>query len=263
MKEKIKEPVVLLAGGLGTRLREGTESRPKPMIEIGGRPVLWHLMKYFANFGHTEFIICAGYKSEVIADFLLNYRTYNEDFKVSLGTDQFITFPRESEKDNWTVTLAHTGDSTVGTGGRILNVRELIGERRFICTYGDGLSDLNLEELIKSHDKSGLTATLTAIHPVSRYGIIELGEKNRVLSFQEKPKVEGWVNGGFFVFEPKIFEYLYPKCVLEHTPLMSVAKAGQLNAFLHEGFWQSMDTFREYEILNKMWSESNPPWKIW
>ena len=174
------EPVVLLAGGLGTRLREGTESRPKPMLEIGGRPILWHIMKYFAQFGHTEFIICAGYKSEVIADFLLNYRTYNEDFTLTLGSDNPILFQDKGEDENWKVTLAHTGDSSVGTGGRILNARNIIGDRRFICTYGDGLADINLTDLVDAHKKSGLIATLPAIHPVSRYGVLDLLADNKV-----------------------------------------------------------------------------------
>ena len=257
------EPVVLLAGGLGTRLREGTESRPKPMLEIGGRPILWHIMKYFAQFGHTEFIICAGYKSEVIADFLLNYRTYNEDFTLTLGSDNPILFQDKGEDENWKVTLAHTGDSSVGTGGRILNARNIIGDRRFICTYGDGLADINLTDLVDAHKKSGLIATLTAIHPVSRYGVLDLLADNKVASFQEKPRAEGWINGGFFVFEPKIFHHLYPKCVLEREPLMGLAQTGELNAFLHDGFWQAMDTFREYELLNQMWESQNCPWKIW
>jgi len=257
------EPVVLLAGGLGTRLREGTESRPKPMLEIGGRPILWHIMKYFAQFGHTEFIICAGYKSEVIADFLLNYRTYNEDFTVTLGTDDPISFDEKVNDENWKVTLAHTGDSSVGTGGRILNVKHLVGDRRFICTYGDGLADIDLEKLKRSHNESGLIATLSAIHPVSRYGILDLTPTNKVASFQEKPRAEGWVNGGFFIFEPQIFNHLTPKCTLEREPLMRLANSGQLNAFLHDGFWQSMDTFREYELLNQLWESGTPPWKIW
>jgi glucose-1-phosphate cytidylyltransferase len=255
-------PVVLLAGGLGTRIKEETETKPKPMIEIGQKPVLWHLMKYFVQFGHNEFIICGGFKSEKIAEYFQNYKYYNQDFTISYGKNVEVDFHGSEENFDWKVTVAHTGGKEVGTGGRILKVKNYLKNRTFICTYGDGLSDIEIPKLISNHMNSRLRATITAIHPKSRYGVLELvGDK--VTSFHEKPQAEGWINGGFFIFNPEIFNYLTPNCSLENDTLVELARDSQLNYHKHEGFWQSMDTFREYELLNKLWNDGEAPWKIW
>lgn len=255
-------PVVLLAGGLGTRIREETESKPKPMIEIGGKPILWHLMMYFSCYGFKDFIICGGYKSNKIADYFVNYRAYNNDFSIDYSNNSTTFLKSNDLSIDWRVTVAHTGGTETGTGGRLLKVKNYIGNRPFICTYGDGLSDINLNKLIQNHESSKKIATVTAIHPISRYGILDI-ENDKVKSFHEKPKAEGWINGGFFVFQPEIFSYLSENCTLEEEPLKDIAGSGDLNAFFHEGFWFAMDTFREYEYLNRIWNEGKAPWRVW
>jgi len=254
--------VVLLAGGLGTRLREETEVKPKPMIEVGGHPILWHIMKSYAHFGHTDFVICAGYKGEIIKNWFANFRILNSDFTVSFSNAVNVTFHSELEENGWTATIADTGQETM-TGGRIKKIQKYIGDETFMCTYGDGLADINLDELLAFHRSHGKKATLTTVKPISRFGVLDIDDFNQVTSFHEKPQAEGAINGGFFIFEPSIFEYLDDDSVLEKEPLRRLAEEGQLMAYHHAGFWQPMDTFRELTILNELWKSGDAPWKAW
>lgn len=253
---------VLLAGGLGTRIREETEFRPKPMVEVGGRPVLWHIMKILSQQGIKDFVICTGYKSEVIKNYFTNYAALNQDFTVTLGDPAGITYHGAHDESDWTVTVADTG-ATTQTGGRISRIREYVKGERFICTYGDGIADIDLNALLSYHESHGKAATMTAIQPLSRFGVLDLAEDGSVRKFKEKPQVEGWINIGYFVFEPAVFDYLDDDCVLEQEPLKNLAADGQIAAYPHNGFWQPMDTFRESQMLNKMWDSGNAAWKTW
>jgi len=253
-------PAVILAGGLGTRIREETEFKPKPMVEIGGRPVLWHIMKHLSFYGIDRFIICVGYKGDIIRDYFLNYRARNNDFTVSLGLKNELKLHSDHQESNWSVTVAETGALT-NTGGRVLGIQKYVAGENFLCTYGDGLSDLNIHELVEFHNQKSRFATVTAVRPLSRFGIMDLDDQDNVKSFREKPQVEGWINGGYFIFRPQIFDYLNPDIVLENEPLQELAQQNQLSAFKHEGFWQPMDTFRESKMLNDMWDSGQAPWK--
>lgn len=254
--------VVLLAGGLGTRLREETEYRPKPMVEIGGRPILWHIMKNFAMQGHSDFVLCLGYKGELIKDYFLNYESRASDITISLGSKKVIDRHTTSDEENWNVTLSNTGQLTP-TGGRIHRIKEHLNNKTFICTYGDGVANIDISKLLAFHKSHGKVATVTAVNPTSRFGSIDLAPDGSVLSFQEKPKSKTWINGGFFVFEPKIFDYLDADSTLELEPLKALVADKQLSAYRHQGFWQPMDTYRETLELNKMWEENEAPWKNW
>ena len=254
--------VVLLAGGLGTRMREETEYRPKPMVEIGGRPVVWHLMKMFAQHGLDEFVVAAGYKADMIKDYFLNYEGRNNDFTVTLGEKHGIEFHGAHDEGNWRVTVAHTGESTM-TGGRVHRVGKYLGDERFMCTYGDGLADVDIPALLRFHESHGRLATVTTVQPLSRFGVMDVSDDGVVERFREKPKVEGWINVGFFVFEPGVLDYLDDDCVLEEEPLAQLAADKQLVAYRHEGFWQPMDTYREWQLLNGLWDEGRAPWKTW
>lgn len=253
---------VLLAGGLGTRMREETEFRPKPMVDVGGKPVLWHIMKVLASQGITEFIVCAGYKSEYIKNYFYNYKASSLNFTTRLGDPASTIFHGSHEEDDWQVTVVDTGALTL-TGGRILAVKEFIGDSPFICTYGDGIADVNLKELIECHFASGKSATLTTTQPNSRFGVVDFLEDGTVTNFREKPRVNDWVNIGYFVFESSVFQYLDENSALEESPLRSLAQDSQLNSYKHSGFWQPMDTYRESQILNELWATGNAPWKIW
>lgn len=255
--------VVLLAGGLGTRIREETNNRPKPMIEIGGRPIIWHLMKHFSTYGIRRFVICAGYKSEVVVDYFSNYELRQNDFTVQLGKSGDTKIHHDEEPIDWEVTIVHTGGPEVGTGGRLKRAQRYVDSDNFICTYGDGLSDINVDSLIQAHQNSEKIATVTVVNPTSRYGVVQVEQDNTVGTFREKPTAEGWVNGGFFVFKKEFFDYLDETITLEAEPMQNLASAKELNAFKHTGFWQSMDTFREYELLEKLWASNNAPWKNW
>jgi glucose-1-phosphate cytidylyltransferase len=255
-------PAVILAGGLGTRLREETEFKPKPMVEIGGRPILWHIMKQLSTYGVSEFIICLGYKGDVIKDYFLNYEKRNNDISVNLGQGGEIELHGEHEEDNWKVTLAQTGDLT-GTGGRIHRIQKYVDGRKFLCTYGDGVADTNINELLSFHNSHKGIATVTAVQPETRFGVLDVDHESAVLSFLEKPKSENIVNAGFFVFEPEVFTYLSDDCVLEQEPLHSMSRDRSLFAYRHNGFWQPMDTFREVTLLNEMWNNEAAPWKVW
>lgn len=254
-------PAVILAGGLGTRIREETEFKPKPMVEIGGRPVLWHIMKHLSSYGVNRFVICVGYKGDIIRDYFLNYRARNNDFTVSLGSHDELSFHSDHEESNWTVTVAETG-TTTNTGGRVLSIHKYIKGEKFLCTYGDGLSDVNINQLLDFHNIKNKTATVTAVRPLSRFGIMDLDKDNNVTNFKEKPQAEGWINGGFFIFEENIFNYLDSNIVLENEPLQNLASQNELAAFRHEGFWQPMDTFRESKLLNDLWNSGKAPWRI-
>ncbi len=254
-------PVVILAGGLGTRLREETEFVPKPMVKIGGYPILWHIMKLYSHFGFNNFIVCTGYKGEVIQDYFLNFHARNSTFTVNLGHSNKITF-YDKHHLSWKITVVNTGELTT-TGGRIAQVKDFIETKQFLCTYGDGLSNININNLIDFHNKKDKIATLTSIRPESRFGTLQIDDSSEVLNFEEKPMQEYWINGGFFVFEKKIFEYLDLNSSLEQHVLKKLATNNELNAFKHTDFWQPMDTFREFEYLNKLWSNNKAPWVVW
>ena len=254
-------PAVILAGGLGTRIREETEFKPKPMVEIGGRPVLWHIMKHLSAHGIDRFIICVGYKGDMIRDYFLNYRARNNDFTVQLGSHDDLTFHSDHQESDWTVTVAETGALT-NTGGRVLEVEKYIKGEKFLCTYGDGLSDVNIKDLDAFQAENDRIATVTAVRPLSRFGIMEMNPKGGVTSFKEKPQDESWINGGFFIFKPEVFNYLTPGVILEKEPLQKLASENELVAFKHEGFWQPMDTFRESRMLNDLWDSGKAPWRI-
>lgn len=253
---------VLLAGGLGTRMREETEFRPKPMVEVGGRPVLWHIMKVLGAQGITDFVICTGYKSEYIKNYFYNYGASNLDFTIKLGDQSSTVFHGSHDEFDWTVTVADTGASTM-TGGRIKRIQKYVGNEPFLCTYGDGIADINVNQLKAFHDKHGKFATMTTTQPTSRFGVVDVAGDSSVLQFREKPKVNDWINIGYFLFGPEIFSYLNEDSVLEEGPLRQLASDSQLAAFQHLGFWQPMDTYRESQLLNEIWDSGHAPWKIW
>lgn len=255
--------VVILAGGLGTRLGEETGVRPKPMVGIGGYPILWHIMKIYSHYGFNEFVVLTGYKQEVIKDYFVNYYMNNSNVTVDLATNNVEVHQTEAEP--WKVTLFYTGRNTM-TGGRIKKIKDFIGNEPFMLTYGDGVSDVNINELIKFHKQSGKYCTLTAIQPEGRFGVLKVEEDMRVSNFQEKPKNEdAWINGGFFVCEPQIFDYIPDgdDVIWEQKPLKALANDGQLNAYKHRGFWRPMDMLKDKEELNKIWAEGHAPWKVW
>lgn len=254
--------VVLLAGGLGTRMREETEFRPKPMVDVGGKPVLWHIMKIFAGYGHTDFVICAGYKGDQIKNYFYNYATSNMDFTVKLGRSDSAIFHGTHDEDGWTVTVADTGFDTP-TGGRISRVQRHLNDEPFFATYGDGIASVDIRLLHDAHRKSNKIATLTVTKPLSRFGVVEINNLNTVQSFKEKPETDDFVNIGYFVFEPEIFNYLTPDSILETEPLTSLAAEEQITAHIHDGFWQPMDTMREHQVLNDLWVRGRAPWKTW
>jgi glucose-1-phosphate cytidylyltransferase len=253
--------VVILAGGLGTRLREETEFRPKPMVEVGGKPILWHLMKIFSVHDLTDFIVCTGYRGNTIKEYFLNYNALNNDFTIELGGRSELAVHGAHLESEWSVTVVDTGHDTP-TGGRVKRVEPFVDDSPFIVTYGDGLADIDLTALVAFHRSHGRLATITAVQPVSRFGIIELGDADRVMSFREKPKSEDWVSAGFFVFDRRVFDYIAEDHVLELDPLESLAKEGELVAYRHTGFWQPMDTYRELLLLESLW-QSTAPWKTW
>lgn len=254
--------VVLLAGGLGTRLREETEFRPKPMVMVGEQPIIWHIMSSYAHFGHKDFLVCAGYRGDVIKEYFLEFASRVSDFSVKLGPRPEVQYLEELKEMDWKVTISDTGDKTM-TGGRLFKVRKYVKDDVFMCTYGDGLSNVDISELVQFHKSHGKIATITAIRPMSRFGALELTDKGVVQDFKEKPRADGWVNAGFFVFNKEIFDYLDDASILENEPLAALAGEGQLMAFKHDGFWQPMDTYREFTILNELWSSGRAPWKIW
>ncbi|MBU0753943.1 MAG: glucose-1-phosphate cytidylyltransferase [Planctomycetes bacterium] len=249
--------VVILCGGRGTRLRPETEFRPKPMVPVGDRPILIHIMESFARYGFKEFVLCLGYKGEIIRNYFLNFPAMSADFTVDLGTGK-ITSTRPSGYD-WRVTLVNTGIPT-GTGGRIKRAAHCLDGQSFFMTYGDGMADVDLSALLSHHKRLGRLATVTGVHPASRFGVIESKDGESVDGFREKPLLEGLVSGGFFVFEPGVLDYLDDDCVLEEQPLQSLAKDRQLALYKHQGFFLSMDTYRDYLQLNELFDAGLTPW---
>lgn len=255
--------VVILCGGLGTRLREETEFRPKPLVEIGGRPVLWHIMKSYAHYGFREFVLCLGYRGNMIKEYFLNYEAMNNDFTICLGRKSQILYDGSHDEQGFLVTLTDTGLDTM-TGGRVKRIAKYVGDETFMVTYGDGVSDVDVAQLVKFHNANGRLATVTTVRPVSRFGVVGIGSENRVLEFNEKPVAEGWISAGFFVFNKGIFDYLSgDECILERDPLERLAREGQLAAYRHEGFFFPMDTYRDHHYLNQLWASGKAPWKVW
>jgi glucose-1-phosphate cytidylyltransferase len=252
---------ILLAGGLGTRLSEETVVKPKPMVEIGSMPIIWHIMKTYAAYGYSDFAIALGYKGEVIKDFFLNYKLHKSDMIVNLKSGN-VKFENDASED-WTVALHETGLNSL-TGGRLYNLKKLFkpGDT-FMLTYGDGVSDVNIQRLVEFHKSHGKIATLTAVRPPARFGSIEMEQDGHIIEFKEKPQLgEGWINGGYFVFDYKIFDYLKDELtILEREPLENLVKENELVAYRHEGFWHCMDTIRDRDNLNEIWAKGNAPWK--
>jgi glucose-1-phosphate cytidylyltransferase len=253
---------VILCGGQGTRLREETEYRPKPLVDIGGRPILWHIMKRFAQFGHLDFILCLGYRGDMIKDYFLNYEAMSNDFTICLGKKQDILYHGAHQEQDFRVTLAETGVES-NTGARVKRVERFMDGAPVMVTYGDGLSDIPIDKLIQFHRSHGKLATITAVRPRSRFGILELDTNGSVMRFEEKPVETGWMNAGYFVFEPGAMDYLSTDdgCVMERDPLENLSRDGQLMAYRHEGFFFAMDTYREYLYLNQLWTSGQAPWK--
>lgn len=252
--------VVILAGGFGTRLSELTESIPKPMVAVGGRPILWHIMRTYANFGHKDFFLALGYKASLIKEYFLNYRSLNADLTVDLATGAVSS--HQTDDADWKVTLVDTGLSSM-TGGRIKRLEPFIGDQTFMLTYGDGVSDIDLDALLEFHRSHGKMVTVTAVHPGARFGELVI-DSDRVNSFAEKPQMQhGWINGGYFVIEPEFFELLDgDSTVLEREPLEKAAQMGELMAFRHEGFWQCMDTKRDRDLLEELWLSGKAQWSV-
>ena len=252
--------VIILAGGFGTRLSEYTETIPKPMVTVGGRPILWHIMKTYAHFGHKDFHLALGYKAEIIKEYFLHYRTLNSDFTVDLASGKIE--PHEVENIDWRVTLVDTGLESM-TGGRVKRMQSFIGNETFMLTYGDGVSDINIDALVKFHKSHGKMVTVSAVHPGARFGELDI-KQQQVISFQEKPQItEGWINGGYFVCEPEFFDLIDgDQSILEHEPLEKAAAMGELMAFHHNGYWQPMDTKRERDNLEGLWKTNKAPWKV-
>lgn len=254
--------VVILAGGLGTRLGEETYLKPKPMIEIGQNPILWHIMKIYSSFGFNEFIICLGYKGYTIKEYFNNYFMYQSDVTMDLSEDMLEV--HKSKVEPWKITLVDTGLNTM-TGGRMRKVKDYIGNETFMMTYGDGVGNINIKELLKFHKKHGKYATITAVQPSGRFGVLNIGKNNRVSSFQEKQRGDGsWINGGFFVLDPQVIDYIADDATSwEQDPLEELSSQKQVYAFKHTGFWQPMDTLRDKNQLENLWNNNKAPWKIW
>ncbi|MGA2146119.1 MAG: glucose-1-phosphate cytidylyltransferase [Bryobacteraceae bacterium] len=255
--------VVVLCGGLGTRLREETEFRPKPLVEVGGRPILWHIMKTYAHYGFRDFVLCLGYRGNMIKDYFLNYEAMNNDFTICLGQKSHIHYNGCHEEQDFQVTLADTGLESQ-TGGRVKRIRKYIEDDTFLITYGDGLTDANIGEIVEFHKSHGKLATVTAVRPISRYGNVTLGWDGQVRRFQEKPQSDSWISAGFMVFNRGVFDYIDgDDCVLERDTLERLSASGELMAYRHDGFFYAMDTFREYQYLNELWSSGGAPWMVW
>jgi glucose-1-phosphate cytidylyltransferase len=252
---------VILAGGLGTRLAEETTLKPKPMVEIGEKPILWHIMKIYANHGINDFIICLGYKGYLIKEYFSNYFLHMSDVTIDMQSNQIEI--HQNRVEPWRVTLVNTGENTM-TGGRLKRVHQYLDEEDFCFTYGDGVGNIDIPRLITFHQEQGTLATLTATQPSGRFGALEV-QKNKVIRFQEKPQGEGgWINGGFFVLSPKVIDYIEgDNTVWEREPLERLARENQLSAYLHRGFWQPMDTLRDKNYLEELWSSGKAPWKVW
>lgn len=256
--------VVILCGGQGTRIREDTGSRPKPLVEIGGRPVLWHIMKTYAHYGFHDFVLCLGYRGDMIKEYFLNYDAMGNDFTIRLGRESQIDLHGAHDEQNFRVTLADTGRDTM-TGGRIKRIEKYVdGGDTFLVTYGDGVADVDIAQLVAFHKSHGKAATVTAVRPRAHFGLLETGSDGAVAKFTEKPQLDCWASAGFLVFERKVFDYIGDDdCVLEREPLERLAAEGQLMAYRHGGFFFAMDTYREYLHLNELWHSGKAPWRVW
>ncbi len=254
--------IVILAGGMGTRISEETHLKPKPMIEIGDKPILWHIMKIYSHYGFNDFIICLGYKGYYIKEYFSNYALHNCD--VTFDIQNHKTEIHHNNAEPWKVTLIDTGLETM-TGGRVKKIQSYVENKTFMLTYGDGVANVDISSLIDFHKKNGKTATVTAVQPTGRFGALEIDDSHRVAAFQEKPDGDGaWINGGFFVLEPEIFNYIEgDHTFFEHEPLQNLAKQNNLTAFKHNGFWQPMDTLRDKNHLEELWAANEAPWKVW
>jgi len=250
---------VILCGGLGTRLREETEFRPKPMITVGDKPILWHIMRIYSSYGCKDFVLCLGYKGEVIKNYFLEYDLVHSDFTVRLGTKEITRHSVFHDESDWQVTLAETGQQTM-TGGRIKRIEKYIDGETFMMSYGDGLANVDIRRLVKFHREKGKIATVTAVRPMARFGELSL-DGDLAESFHEKPQIaSGWINGGFFVFQKQVFNYLDEDCVLEKEPMERLAAEKQLAVYKHSGYWRCMDTYRDLEALNQDWTSGHPGW---
>jgi glucose-1-phosphate cytidylyltransferase len=255
--------VLLLAGGLGTRISEETDLRPKPMVEIGGKPILWHIMKIYSKYGFNDFVILLGYKGYYIKEYFANYFLHQSDVTIDMKTGKMEVLNNSSEP--WKVTLLDTGINSM-TGGRVKRAQDFIGNEPFMLTYGDGVSDINIKDLVKFHKLHGKAMTMTSAQPDGRFGALNIDENNQVHEFKEKPKGDGnWINAGFFVCEPKVFDYITEgdSTVFEQAPLMNLAKEGEIFTYKHDGFWKPMDTLKDKNDLNKLWDNNQAPWKVW
>jgi len=255
--------VVILAGGLGTRLREETEFRPKPLVDVGGHPILWHIMKIYAHYGFRDFIVCLGYRGNMIKEYFLNYEAMNNDFTICLGRKNSIIYHEQHREQDFNVTLAETGLETM-TGGRVKRIKKYITDDLFMVTYGDGVSDVNIGKLLDFHKSHGKLATITTVRPISRYGILDVDHQGNVQQFTEKPQLDGWASAGYLILNRRVFDYIGgDDCFLEREPLERLAAEGQLMAYRHEGFFFAMDTYREYKYLNELWDNGEAPWRVW
>jgi len=252
--------VIILAGGFGTRLSEYTETIPKPMVTVGGRPILWHIMRSYAHFGHKDFYLALGYKAEVIKEYFLHYRSLNADFTVDLSSG--MVEPHRAEDTDWRVTLVQTGLESM-TGGRVKRLQSFIGNETFMLTYGDGVADVDLGALLEFHKSHGKMVTVSAVRPSARFGELEMQDQ-KVITFQEKPQTgQGWINGGYFIIEPEFFDLIEgDEMILEREPLEKAASMGELMAYQHDGYWQCMDTKRDRDHLEELWAKDRAPWKV-
>ncbi|MBB6624105.1 glucose-1-phosphate cytidylyltransferase [Clostridium gasigenes] len=252
---------VILCGGKGTRMREETEYRPKPLVPVGGKPIIWHIMKTYSEYGINDFILCTGYKGDMIKQYFMDMYWRNNDFTIHMSGDQELEYHTE-ENEKWNITIVDTGAETL-TAGRLKAVEKYIDEDTFLMTYGDGVSDINIEELINHHEKTGKIATLTGVHPMSPFGLIEI-ENGIAKSFKEKPRLNDVINGGYMVLNKEVFKHMPEKdCMFEEYPLKSIASINELAVYEHNGFWKAIDTFKDVEEVNKMWDKGDRPWKIW
>ena len=255
--------VLILAGGFGTRLSEDTVNKPKPMVEIGGKPILWHIMKSYSHYGYNEFVILLGYKGYIIKEYFANYFLHQSDVTIDLKNNKMEIHSNTSE--SWKVTLLHTGDNSM-TGGRVLRAKDFVGNEPFMMTYGDGVSNINIKDLVDFHNSHNGKITMTSAQPDGRFGALEIDNNNKILEFREKPKGDGsWINAGFFVCEPEVFDYINEgdNTIFEQTPLKTLAKNNELFTYKHRDFWMPMDTLRDKNILNSLWLENKAKWKTW
>ena len=252
---------VILCGGQGTRLREETEYKPKPMVEIGGRPILWHIMKSYASYGISEFVLCLGYRGHMIREYFLHYGNMRNDFTIHLGSGE-ITVHNQHDEEDWTITLVDTGQET-RKGRRVKLVERYLNGERFMLTYGDGVSDVDLGQLAASHQSLGKIVTFTGVRPRSRWATADIDPKGNVRGWKEKRQIESRINGGYFVMEPRIFEFLEQDQELEEEPMETLAAMNEVGMYPHDGFWECMDTYRDYTFLNELWDENKAPWAVW